>query len=151
MDFKQLFIEASKNEVILLIMWAVIIDTVFGVLRAMKDRKFNSCVGINGAIRKVGMILSILFLIVVDEIVSINLISFVPLEVRTYLNITRIGTAEFFGLLFIAYELVSILKNMSLCGLPVKGIWMFVKKLLSKYTTELPDDEEAEKTSEEIT
>ena len=42
--------------------------------------------------------------------------------------------------LYIAYEIVSILKNMSLCGLPVKKVWRTVKKALSKYTNELPTD-----------
>lgn len=37
-------------------------------------------------------------------------------------------------------EIVSILKNMSLCGLPVKKVWRTVKKALSKYTNELPTD-----------
>ena len=51
-----------------------------------------------------------------------------------------VGTMEFFALLYIAYEIVSILKNMSLCGLPVKKVWRTVKKALSKYTNELPTD-----------
>lgn len=51
-----------------------------------------------------------------------------------------VGTMEFFALLYIAYEIVSILKNMSLCGLPVKKVWHTVKKALSKYTNELPTD-----------
>lgn len=44
----------------------------------------------------------------------------------------------------ITYEIISILKNMYLCGLPVKKIWQTVKAFLQKYTDELPTDEEAE-------
>lgn len=51
---------------------------------------------------------------------------------------------EFFAILFVAYEIISILKNMYLCGLPVKKIWQTVKAFLQKYTDELPTDEEAE-------
>lgn len=31
---------------------AVMLDTVLGLLRAIKEKKFNSCFGIDGAIRK---------------------------------------------------------------------------------------------------
>lgn len=34
----------------------------FGVLRAIKEKKFNSCAGIDGAIRKVGMLISLVFI-----------------------------------------------------------------------------------------
>ena len=63
---------------------AIVFDTIMGVLRACKERKFNSCVGINGAIRKVGMILSILFLHLADVVVSINLIGFIPKELSVW-------------------------------------------------------------------
>lgn len=31
---------------------------------------------------------------------------------------------------------------MVLCGLPVRNVWLYVKTFLSKYTSELPDDDE---------
>ena len=77
----------------------------------------------------------------VDAVIKVNLIGFVPEAVRGQLGVEAIGLAEFFSLLYIAYEIISILKNMALCGLPVKEIWVKVKGVLSKYTTELPDDE----------
>lgn len=101
---------------------------------------FNSCVGIDGAIRKISMIISMVLLILADAVIKINLIGFVPESIREELGVTNVGMAEFFGLLYIAYEVISILKNMTLCGLPVKGIWVKVKGFLNKYTTELPDD-----------
>ena len=52
------------------------------------------------------------------------------------------GVAEFFALLYIAYEVVSIFKNMALCGLPVKKVWEKVREFLAKYTDELPDTDE---------
>ena len=39
-------------------------------------------------------------------------------------------------------EVVSIFKNMALCGLPVKKVWEKVREFLAKYTDELPDTDE---------
>ena len=77
-----------------------------------------------------------------DAICGFNLIKLFPVEVVQHLaviNITHVGFSEFFGILFVAYECVSILKNMYLCGLPVKWVWSRVYKFLHKYTDELPD------------
>ena len=129
------------NRIIQLVVAAVIFDTVFGVIRAVREKKFNSCFGIDGAIRKISMIVSLCGLVIVDCLVKVNLICFLPDTVRQNIGVDTIGTAEFFGLLYICYEVVSILKNMYLCGLPVKKVWHAVKKFLSNYTDELPDDE----------
>jgi toxin secretion/phage lysis holin len=134
--------EIATNKIIMLVMVAVVFDTVFGVIRAIKEHKFNSCFGIDGAIRKISMVISIAGLYVVDRLVHLNLIGFVPEEARAYIGMETIGTAEFFGLLYICYEVVSILKNMYLCGLPVRRVWNMVKKFLQNYTDELPDDDE---------
>lgn len=132
---------AAHNKLIQLVIIAVIIDTIFGVLRAIKERKFNSCFGINGAIRKCGMIISIMLLVIVDYITGFNMIGFLPEQVRQHMG-NQIGISGFFALLDIAYETVSILKNMALCGLPVKKLWLYVKTFLGNYTDELPDDDE---------
>lgn len=135
---------AATNDFLQLVLIAVVVDTLFGVLRAIKERTFNSNFGINGAIRKVGMIVCLLALVAVDHIVSMNLIGFIPEAVRAYLPTEKIGTMEFFSILFIAYEIISIFKNMYLCGLPVKRIWQAVRTFLSKYTDELPEEVTAE-------
>lgn len=121
---------------------AIVCDTVFGVLRAIKEKKFNSCAGIDGAIRKVGMLISLVFMLAIDVLIKINLIGFIPEQARTYLGLDTVGVAEFFALLYIAYEVVSIFKNMALCGLPVKKVWEKVREFLAKYTDELPDTDE---------
>lgn len=131
---------AWGSPIIKLVILAVVMDTCFGCIRAVKEHKFNSCFGIDGAIRKISMVASLAFLLILDQIVHLNLIGFIPETVRGYLPVSGIGVAEFFGLLYIAYELVSILKNMTLCGLPVKKLWEFIKKFLSQYTDELPDN-----------
>ena len=66
----------------------------------------------------------------------------IPEQARTYLGLDTVGVAEFFALLYIAYEVVSIFKNMALCGLPVKKVWEKVREFLAKYTDELPDTDE---------
>lgn len=105
-------------------------------------KKFNSCAGIDGAIRKVGMLISLVFMLAIDVLIKINLIGFIPEQARTYLGLDTVGVAEFFALLYIAYEVVSIFKNMALCGLPVKKVWEKVREFLAKYTDELPDTDE---------
>ena len=69
------FIEAAAhNKIIQLVVLAIVCDTVFGVLRAIKEKKFNSCAGIDGAIRKVGMLISLVFMLAIDVLIKINLI-----------------------------------------------------------------------------
>lgn len=131
----------TESKIIELVLIAVVMDTFFGAGRAVKQRSFNSSVGIDGAIRKISMLASLTFLAFVDTLVSINLIGFIPEEARNYLPLSEIGLAEFFGLLYLCYEVVSILKNMVLCGLPVKKLWDAVRKFLGKYTEELPSAE----------
>lgn len=109
----------SSNSFVKILLIAVALDTILGVLRAIKEHKFNSCVGIDGAIRKAGMLLSVGFLMATDVIMHINVLGMVPEKYVQILGIDKMGICEFFSLLFILYELVSILKNMTLCGLPV--------------------------------
>ena len=134
----------QQNNIIKLVILCVVIDTIFGFLRAVKEKRFNSNFGINGAIRKVGMLISIIALVLVDRIMNLNLIGFIPEQIRNYISLNHIGTAEFFGILYICYEIVSILKNMTLCGLPVKKIWLAVRKFMNKYTDELIEYENEE-------
>lgn len=148
--FKILVDTLAHNTIIQLVVIAVVMDTLFGAGRALKQHKFNSSVGIDGAIRKISMLVSLVFLAVIDGLVHINLIGFIPEEIRKYLPSSSVGLAEFFGLLYLSYEFVSILKNMTLCGLPVKKLWEAVRGFLGKYTEELPDTEEQDVEQEKI-
>lgn len=132
---------AAANPMLQLVVLAIVFDTIFGVIRAIKEHKFNSCVGIDGAIRKISMVISLVFLLIADQIIAVNLIAFVPETIRSYIGLDAVGLTGFFSLLYIAYEIVSILKNMTLCGLPVRIIWDKLKAILGKYTAELPNDE----------
>lgn len=131
-------IEAHSFFIILL--YAVLMDTILGVLRAIKERKFNSCVGIDGAIRKVAMLFSVMFLMVIDTMVQINFLFMIPEKYLQYIGIERLGICEVFCVLYILYEAVSILKNMSLCGLPIPAkAKQFLVNFLDDMTEELPE------------
>lgn len=131
----------SSNSFVKILLITVALDTILGVLRAIKEHKFNSCVGIDGAIRKAGMLLSVGFLMATDVIMHINVLSMVPEEYVQLPGIDKMGICEFFSLLFILYELVSILKNMTLCGLPVPTkIKKWIQKFLDDMTEELPKE-----------
>ena len=125
----------------IILLYAVIMDTILGVLRAIKEHKFNSCVGIDGAIRKAAMILSVVFLMIIDSVVQIDFLFMIPKEYLQFLGIERLGICELFCILFILYEAISILKNMMLCGLPVPAkLKKWLIKFLDDMTDELPEE-----------
>lgn len=131
----------SGNSFIRILLIAVTLDTLLGVLRAIKEHKFNSCVGIDGAIRKAAMLFSVCLLMATDVIMHINILFMVPETYIKILGIEKLGICEFFCLLFILYEAVSILKNMTLCGLPVPAsVKKWIQKFLEDMTEELPED-----------
>lgn len=131
----------SGNSFIRILLIAVTLDTLLGVLRAIKEHKFNSCVGIDGAIRKAAMLFSVCLLMATDVIMRINILFMVPETYIKILGIEKLGICEFFCLLFILYEAVSILKNMTLCGLPVPvSAKKWIQKFLEDMTEELPED-----------
>ena len=135
----------TGNSFFEILLIAVVLDTILGVLRAIKEHKFNSCVGIDGAIRKAAMLLSVGLLMLVDIIMHINMLFMIPEQYIKLLGIKKLGVCEFFCLLFVLYEAVSILKNMTLCGLPVpKKLKEHIKEALSDMTDEMPQESKEE-------
>ena len=135
----------TNNAFIKILIVAVFLDTFLGALRALKERKFNSGVGIDGGIRKVAMLGCIAFLAALDMCFTFNLLFMLPEQWISYLGISKLGLCEFFSILFILYEAVSILKNMLLCGLPVpKKLRDRVESFLDIMTDELPTGTKAE-------
>lgn len=129
----------TNNTFIKILIIAVFLDTFLGSLRALKERKFNSGVGIDGGIRKVAMLGCIAFLAVLDMCFTFNLLFMLPEQWISFLGVEKIGLCEFFSILFILYEAVSILKNMLLCGLPVPPkLKNKLESLLDTMTDELP-------------
>lgn len=147
-DINKLIEMLTSHSIIRAMILFIVADIFFGTLRAIKQHCFNSSVGINGAIRKVGMIASMVFLVAFDSALKIDATKLIPSEVIEFLGMTNCGLTELFGLLFVAYEIVSVLKNMTLSGLPVNSLWIKAYKFLSKWTDELPStpiEEETEK------
>ena len=90
------------------------------------------------------MLFSVCLLMATDVIMHINMIGMVPEKYIQIIGIQKLGICEFFCLLFILYEAVSILKNMTLCGLPVPArIKKWIQKFLEDMTEELPEDTES--------
>ena len=65
----------------------IIMDCFFGILRALKQRKLNSTIGIDGIIRKIGMIAGILFLIIINYLIPFDFLGFVPEEMKNFIHI----------------------------------------------------------------
>lgn len=128
----------ASNLFVKLVIIAIILDSFLGAGRAIKEKKFNSCIGIDGAIRKACMIGCIVFLMLVDVCTNFNFLFMLPQQYIDFLGIEKLGICEFFSILFLLYETVSILKNMVLCGLPVPiKIRKYVENLLNNMTNEL--------------
>lgn len=92
------------------------------------------------------MIFAISFLALIDYIVEINLIGFIPEDVRTFIHVEKIGIASLFNLLFIVFEFLSVLKNMIKCKLPIpKKVKNLLEKILKEFTNEMNTKKEGDK------
>lgn len=129
-----------------LVVLAIAMDTVLGCLRAARAHRWNSSVGIDGGIRKAGMLVSVLFLVLVDMLLGLDMLQFglIGDDMRAVLasmGVTNLGIAEFFCIVYIMYEATSILKNMLLCGLPCpRGLKERLAKWLDQMTEETQID-----------
>ena len=126
-----------QNKIIQIMVIFIVLDVIFGILRSIKQHKTNSTIGIDGIIRKVAMLFSISACIVLDYIVEIDLIGFVPLDLKETLNLGRIGIADLFAVLYCLFEILSIFKNMMKLGIPLPiKLKNFLEKLLKEFTKE---------------
>lgn len=132
-------IKCSKSLKVLLVF--IVLDVIFGLLRAIKEHCVNSTIGIDGIVRKFGMMVASLGFLIIDILVSFNMIGFIPEEVLQYLPIKEFGVALFFNILFIIFEMLSILKNMYKCGIPIpKKVEVLLKRLLKDFTSEIKEE-----------
>ena len=133
------FLETITNSnAIKVLIIIIILDTIFGILRAIKEKKVNSAIGIDGIIRKAGMIICTIFFKSIDYILNLNLISFLPESVKEFLHVDSVGLTLIFIILFIIFEFLSVLKNMIKCKMPIpKKLQSFLEKILKEFTTEL--------------
>lgn len=129
-----------NNDGIKLLIIVIVLDTIFGILRAIKEKSLNSCIGIDGIIRKTGMLISIIFLALIDSIVNIDLIGFIPENVKNVLQFGKVGISDIFNLLFIIFEILSIFKNMILCKLPIpRKLQEFLENAMKEMTGEIKE------------
>lgn len=129
-----------NNKGIQVLVAFITLDVIFGVLRAIKEHSVNSTIGIDGIIRKVGMLITIIICLFVDTILDINLISFIPEEINKYLSLPKIGLNSLFTILYVVFEILSVFKNMYKCKLPLpKKLKTFLEKLLKDLTSEIKE------------
>lgn len=120
----------------------ITLDTIFGILRAIKERNINSCIGIDGIIRKVGMLIAVIFLMIIDSIINLDLIGFIPGTVKEIMNFKTVGIADLFMVLFIVFEILSIFKNMILCKLPIpKKLQEVLENAMKEFTGEIKQND----------
>lgn len=137
---QELIAEIGTNPVIKLVCLTLVADVVFGILRAIKQHTVNSCIGIDGLLRKSGVILAVIFLFIADTVTNIDLMPFMSEEMLKNINLTSIGLTETFGLLFVGFETLSVLKNMMILGLPLpKGIRDKLETWLKNNSEEMGD------------
>ena len=130
------------NKGVQLLIIFIVLDVIFGVLRAIREGKLNSTIGIDGIIRKVGMIIAISVSILVDMIVRVDLIAFIPESVKDVLGLSKVGVSMIFNILYIIFEILSIFKNMYRCKLPLpKKLKVFLEKMLKEFTSEIKEGE----------
>lgn len=130
--------DMAGNPVVKVLIIALLLDIFLGSLRAIKEHSWNSTVGINGMLRKAGMLGSIFLLGMMDSCLAFNLLEFVPEDILAVIKLNKVGVCELFGIMFILYEFTSVLKNMILCDIPCpKGLKKKLEKLLKTMISEL--------------
>ena len=134
---EEIVIQIQNNKMIIAFLFAIIIDIFMGLLRACKEKKLNSNIGIDGGIRKVAMIGTVAFLFFVDKFIQINFLFMIPENWLNCIGVNSIGLCEFFCILYILFECLSILKNMAIIGLPVPKLQEFLESKLKYFTDEL--------------
>lgn len=131
-----------QHTTIIIVAVAIIFDTLLGFFLSVKDKKTYSSIGIDGMIRKASMLACIVFLVCLDYILHINIIGWLPeqiLQIFKIIHMDNIGISDVFSVLFVVFELLSILKNWALMGLPMfKGVNEWIEKFLETFTEELP-------------
>lgn len=134
-----LFLQNLLNESHIKVLITVIaLDTILGILRAIRERSINSSIGIDGIIRKTGMLITVIFLSFLDLIVNVNLIAFLPETIKTAFNLEKIGITNLFTFLYIIFEILSVFKNAILCKLPIPiKLQKTLERIMKEFTEEI--------------
>ena len=134
------FISLLNNDGMKVLIVVIALDLILGILRAIRERTINSCIGIDGMIRKVGMLIVIVFLTIIDTIIHLDLIGFIPETIKETLKLGKVGISSLFNILFIIFEILSIFKNMILCKLPIpKKLQVYLENIMKEFTGEIKE------------
>lgn len=135
------FISLLNNDGMKVLIVVIALDLILGILRAIREKTINSCIGIDGMIRKVGMLIVIVFLTIIDTIIHLDLIGFIPETIKETLKLGKIGISSLFNILFIIFEILSIFKNMILCKLPIpKKLQVYLENIMKEFTGEIKEN-----------
>lgn len=135
------FLSLLNNDGMKVLIVVIVLDLILGILRAIREKSINSCIGIDGMIRKVGMLIVVVFLIIIDTIINLDLIGFIPETIKETLKLGHVGISSLFNLLFIIFEILSIFKNMILCKLPIpKKLQVYLENIMKEFTGELKEN-----------
>ena len=96
-----------ENKVLQVLAIFLAMDTIFGVLRSFKEHGTNSTIGIDGIVRKIAMLTTIVICIIIDFIVKIDFVNFIPEDIRATLSIGQVGLSYLFGMLYCLFEVFS--------------------------------------------
>lgn len=134
------FISLLNHDGMKVLIVVIALDLILGILRAIRERTVNSCIGIDGMIRKVGMLIVIVFLTIIDSIIHFDLIGFIPKTIKETLKLGQVGISSLFNILFIIFEILSIFKNMILCKLPIpKKLQVYLENVMKEFTGEIKE------------
>lgn len=137
------FISVLNNDGMKVLIVVIVLDLILGILRAIREKSINSCIGIDGMIRKFGMLIVVVFLIMIDAIIHLDLIGFIPETIRETLKLGKVGISSLFNILFIIFEILSIFKNMILCKLPIpKKLQVYLENVMKEFTGEIKEKED---------
>lgn len=134
------FILLLNNDGMKVLIVVIVLDLILGILRALRERTVNSCIGIDGMIRKVGMLIVVVFLTIIDYIIHFDLIGFIPETIKEILKLGKVGISSLFNILFIIFEILSIFKNMIMCKLPIpKKLQVYLENIMKEFTGEIKE------------
>ena len=75
---------------------------------------------------------------IIDYITGFDFIGFIPESVKEVIYINQVTLNDVFCILFIVFEILSILKNMVLCKLPIPfKLQQVLERILQEYTNEI--------------
>lgn len=123
-----------------IVAFLMICDVLSGLFKSIAQKRgVNSTIGINGLIRKAGVLLALLVFIVIDSFISLNFAAMVPNELLAAFNLenAQVGLSHVMLVFFGLFELTSLFENLGEIGVPIPSfIIKFVEKLKNTIDTE---------------